>query len=223
MLHNEHRIIHKRNVPQRELDRVPRDATPVALDPAIDALLCDAQHPAEKVQQDLPDAPALCALVAPVRDHLGRILDERDEKLDVADRVDDVESAPVCGGVDGASGGSGCDEEVGREDAEEAAGSDAEDEARRADARVGGETPEGSGEILRGGDDREEQGVESESDVVEGDGGGQAGVTGGVLFANDGGVVEGGVGDEVCGETWYYCVSPCTNMLRDSKLSYQRC
>lgn len=44
--------------------------------------------------------------------------------------------------------------------------------------------------------------MEGEDDVVEGDGGVQAGVAGGVLGADSGGVVEGRVGDEVGSEAF---------------------
>lgn len=64
--------------------------------------------------------------------------------------------------------------------------------------------PEGLGEeVLRGGDDAEDEAVQREDDVVEGDGGGEAGVAGGVLGADGGGVVEGGVGGEVSGEACF--------------------
>lgn len=123
MLHDEHGIIKEGDVSKRKLDRIARDAAPVTLKIAIDALLRNAEHSAQEIEEDLPYAPALCALVPPVGESLRRVLDERDEHLDIADGVDDVERAPICARVDADAGSrSEEDDEVGCKYAGEAAG-----------------------------------------------------------------------------------------------------
>lgn len=139
MLPDEDTIVRHARVAEHELDRVPGDAAPVVLQVTVDALLGDAQDAAEHVQEDLPDAPALCALVAVVGHHLRRVLDEGDDDLDVADGVDDVEAAPVDGRVARARGEE--DDEDGDDDPDDAAGADAEDGAARAGAAARGEPP----------------------------------------------------------------------------------
>ncbi|CAG9999814.1 unnamed protein product [Clonostachys byssicola] len=196
VLPDEDAVVGHARVAEHELDRVARDAAPVVLEVAVDPLLCDAQDPAQHVQEDLPDAPPLCALVAVVGDHLRRVLDERDDDLDVPDGVDDVELAPVDGRVAGARGQE--DDEDGDDDAGHAAGADAQDGPARAGAAAGREPPQRPGEeVLRGDDEAEGEAVEGEDDVVELDGRGQAAVAGGVLRPDDGGVVEDGVGGKV--------------------------
>lgn len=118
MLQHEEHIKKDANLAQAKLDRVARDAAPVVLEVAVDALLADAQESAPEVQQDGPDAPALGALVAEVGEQLRRVLDERDDELDVANGVDNVEVAPVHGRVDLATRcGGGADNDVGDSDA----------------------------------------------------------------------------------------------------------
>ncbi|KAI9158718.1 Leucine--tRNA ligase [Paramyrothecium foliicola] len=206
-------IVEEANVAKGELDGVSGDTAPVAEQVAVDPLLGDAQDATGDVEQDLPDAPAGGAAVAPVGEDLGGELDEGDEQLDVAEGVDDVEGAPVGDGVEsegrgrvgagaGRGGTGGGDEAEGDEDADDGAGRDAEDEAARACA--GGAVGEGGphgGHVLGGGDDGEDEGVQGEDDVVELDGRGEAVVAGGVLVAHDGGVVQGRVGGESAGSS----------------------
>lgn len=200
MLQYKRRIIDHARVAQGKLGRVPRDAAPVTLEPAVDGLLADAEHPARQVEQDLPDAPAAGAPVAPVGQQLGRVLDEGDDDLDVPGRVDDVERAPPGRRVEVRVAGAEDDETDGG-DADEAARADAEGEAARSGAEAGLEPPQGAGgEVLRRGDGAEGEAVQSEGYVVELDGRGEAGVAGGVLGADGGGGVEGEVGGEVSGE-----------------------
>lgn len=194
VLHDKDGIVDESNVAEGKLDRVARNATPVALKPAVNPLLRDAENAADEIQQDLPDAPSLGALIAPVGDDLGRVLDESYEQLDVTDGVDDVEFAPVRGGI-GVGGGD--NEEVGSENPDEAAGCHTEYESRRADARIGREAPERTSEVLRAGDYGENEGMEGEGDVVEGYGRGEAVVTGCVLLSNDGRVIKGRGRDKV--------------------------
>ena len=204
MLYHEDHIIHHAHVAQRKLDRVPRDAAPVALQVAVDSLLPDAQDAAAEVQQDLPYAPAPRALVAPVDEHLRGVLDERDHHLDVPDRVHDIQLAPVHSGIYLASrcASLGCDgrpdDDARPHDADDAARAHAEDEAARPCAHARGEAPQRAREqVLRCGDEAEDEAVQGKGDVVELDGRGEVPVAGGVLGADDGGVEEGGVGDEV--------------------------
>ncbi|KYK55668.1 hypothetical protein DCS_07632 [Drechmeria coniospora] len=199
MLKDEDAVVDHARVPEGKLDGVAGDAAPVALLPAIDALLGDAQDAAGEVEEDLPDAPAARAPVAGVGDDLGRVLDEGDEELDVAEGIDDVEGAPVGGGIDMArGGGGGADDEAGDGDAGDAAKEDTDDEAARPSADGRGEAPQGVGEerVLRDRDEGENGGVQGENDVVELNRRRQATVAGGVLFADDGGVVEGEVGGQ---------------------------
>ena len=200
MLQYKRRIIDHTGVAEGKLDRVPRDAAPVTLEPAVDGLLADAEHPARQVEQDLPDAPAAGAPVAPVGQQLGRVLDESDDDLDVPGRVDDVQRAPPRRRVE-IRVASAEDDEADAGDADEAPGADAEGEAARSGAEAGLEPPQGAGEeVLRRGDDAEGEAVQGKGYVVELDGRGEAGVAGGVLGADGGGDVEGEAGGEVRGE-----------------------
>lgn len=65
------------------------------------------------------------------------------------------------------------------------------------DVRVGGEVLERLSEILWGGNYGENEGVNGESNVVECDCWGEVVVMCGVLFVDNGGVVEGCIGNEV--------------------------
>ena len=210
MLGYEEGIVYDADVPQGKLDGVAGDAAPVALEVAVDDELAHAQDPARQVQQDLPDAPAGGALVAVVGQGLGRVLDEGDEQLDVADGVDNVEVAPVDSRVGGgrrlgatAVLGRGRDDGAHEQHAGEAADGDAQDEVAGAIAGVGREGPQRAREeVLRGGEDADDGGVQREDEVVEVGGRVEAVVAGRVLGADDGRVEEGSVGDEVGGEAW---------------------
>lgn len=192
VLPHEDGVVEHGDVAQHELDGVPRDAGPGALQPGVDAQLADAEHAAGHVEQDLRDGPALGGAVAVVRDDLRRELDDGDEELDVADGVGDVKGAPA-GGVRG--GRRVVDAGRDESDGQEAAEREAED-GPRGRGRGDAETPLREA-VLRGGDEGEEEGVGGEGDVVELDGGGQAAVAEGVLLADYRGVVEGPVGEEV--------------------------
>ncbi len=141
VLQDEQHVEEYANLAEAKLDRVTRDAAPVVLEPAVDPLLRDAQHAARQVQQDLPDAPALGALVADVGAQLRRVLDERHDELDVAEGVDDVEVAPVDGGVNGVTAARDTHDEVGDGDADEGASGQADGEAARAGGGVADRRP----------------------------------------------------------------------------------
>lgn len=175
-------------------------ATPITLKVAVDTKLRQAQDASNNVEEDLPNAPATRALVTVVGENLGREFDQRHQELDVASGIYNVQLAPIGRGI---LRWSRPDDDTGNQDAQRAAGDDARDEAARTSAGAGAgvEAPERAEEILRGGDEAEDEGVDRKDDVVEGDGRGQAVVAGGILAAHEGGVVEGDVGDEVCGET----------------------
>lgn len=188
MLQHKQDIIHHAHKPQRKLDGITRNPTPVMLQVAINRLLRNAQHTTDKIKQNLPDAPAAGALVARIGNELGRKLDERDEQLDVSKGVDDVEVAPVDGRVGVIAG---ADNDVRHHDARDGTREDAEREAAGSAGGVVRKGPETRQEVLRDGEDAEDAGVQRKDNVVEGDGGREARVAGGVLLADAGGVVEG--------------------------------
>lgn len=199
VLEHENGVKHQAAVAEHKLYGVACDAAPVALEVAVDTKLRQAQDASNHIEDDLPDAPAARALVTVVGEDLGRIFDQRHQELDVANGVYNVQLAPVVCGIPRRGRP---DNEAGDEDAQRGAGDDASDEAARASAGAGVEAPERAEQILRGGDEAENEGVYRKDDVVEGDGRGQAVVAGSILAAHDGGVVEGDVGSEVRGETW---------------------
>lgn len=94
MLGHEANIVQHGYIAQGKLYRVARDAGPVALKVRVDALLGNAENTTSKVEQDLPDAPALGALVLRIVVQLWRVLDERHKELDVRDGIDDIEPGP---------------------------------------------------------------------------------------------------------------------------------
>lgn len=201
MLREEDQVVKHRHLTQRKLDRVARHPAPVALHGAINQQLRNTQHAARKVQQDLPDGPPDRALVPEVGHHLRRVLDKRDEQFDVAHRVHGVQPAPVCRGVDCFRGRRRRDQDEHDSHAGDASGSHAQDEPTRPVADRVCETPRAREKILRRGNQRKEEGVRGEDNVVEGDGGAVAPVAGGVLFADDRAIIKGGVGDAVGQET----------------------
>ncbi|KAG6003999.1 hypothetical protein E4U43_000812 [Claviceps pusilla] len=198
MLHEKDAIVHKADVAERKFNGVSCDAAPVMLQVAIDALLPGAQEATGQVERDLPDAPALCALVAVVGQDLRPQLDHGNDELDVAQRVDEIEFAPVARGVDGAAVGSGRGgKSPGDEEGGEGAGRDADDEAAGTGARRAGEAPPRATQVLRYGDGGDDGGVQGKGDVVELDGWGETLVSGGVLAADEGGIVQSQGGKEV--------------------------
>lgn len=59
-------VVHHAHIPQGKFYRIACDATPVALQVTVDALLPRAQSTTRKVKRNLPDTPSLGALVAVV-------------------------------------------------------------------------------------------------------------------------------------------------------------
>lgn len=198
VLKHEDGVKHQAAVTEHKLYGVACDAAPVMLEVAVNTKLRQAQDTSNHVEDDLPDAPAARALVAVVCEDLGRIFDQCHQELDVANGVYNVQLTPVGRRIPRRSRP---DNETGNQDAQRGAGDDAGDEATRASAGGGFKAPERAEEILRGGDEAENEGVNRKDDVVEGDGRGQAVIAGGILAAHDGRVVEGDVGDKVRGET----------------------
>lgn len=188
MLPNKDSIINHRDIPQRKLHRVPRNARPVALQPRVNALLRNGEDPARDVEEDLPDGPPPRRLVPVVGDDLRRELDERDDELHVRDGVRHVQRAPPARVLGGRGEGN---DERDEGHAEEAAQREAQDGL----AGAGGGDAEGPGgeEVLGGRDEGEDEGVEGEEDVVGLDGGSEVVVAEGVLRADGGGVGEGAV------------------------------
>lgn len=199
VLEDEDAVKNQAAVAKRQLHRVARDAAPVVLQVAMDAELGQAQDSSDDIEDDLPDAPTTRALVAVVCEDLGRVLDQRDQELDIADGVGDIQLAPVGGRVPRRRR---THDEASDEEAQRRASNDAGDEAAGAGTGAGLEAPKRAEEILRGGDDAEDEGMQRKCDVVEGDGGEQAVMAGGVLAPHDGGVIQGDVGSEIRGETW---------------------
>ena len=168
MLRDKDQIVNHGHIAQRKLDRVARDARPVALHIAVDGLLRDAEDAAREVEQDLRDAPALGRPVAVVDDHLGRVLDEGDNQLDVRDGIDGVQPHPspdrrvyavALGGAE--------DDEEHHNDAGHAAEEGAQDEAAWSVSDTRGETPGMGKEILASGDKRQQETMSGKCDVVE--------------------------------------------------------
>lgn len=90
MLGNEDCVKDHANVCEEELDWVSSDATPISFEVTIDGKLGDAEDAASEIEQDLPDAPTLRALIADIGQQLGRKLDEGDEQLDVTQSIDGI-------------------------------------------------------------------------------------------------------------------------------------
>lgn len=115
------------------------------------------------------------------------------------------------------------DDKSDADDADDTADANAQDKAAGAVACARCEAPH-CREILAGGNDGEDEAVEGEYEVVEGDSRNMPVVARSVLFSNDGGIVEHGVGHEVRGEAWSNCglVSALvsTKVKTDIKLAY---
>lgn len=58
MLQHKHRVDHKTDIAQRELDRVTRQPAPIVLQARVNQQLRDGQDAADEVEQDLLDGPA---------------------------------------------------------------------------------------------------------------------------------------------------------------------
>lgn len=153
VLRKENQIIDHRHLPQRKLDRIARNTAPVPLHRAVDDQLRNTQHAARKVQQDLPDAPPHRALVAVVRHHLRRVLNERDPQLHIADRIHSVQPAPVHPGLHRPLR-HGRDQHDDNEHAHDAAECRPQNEARGAVAYGRREAPQRREQVLRGGEER---------------------------------------------------------------------
>ena len=203
MLQHKQHVINHAHISERKLDWVAGDAAPVTLQVAINTLLADTQNTTHQVEENLPDAPAAGALVARISKQLRRKLDEGDQQLDVAQRIHDIEIAPVGGRIDVSPGSGGAYDEVYRAHADDAAGYQTQCETAWAAAGVRGKGPRSAGEVLRDGDDAYNGGVQGEDDVVEGNGGRVALVSGGILFADAVRVVQRQVVREICDEAEY--------------------
>jgi hypothetical protein len=191
-------VKHEAAVAKRKLYRVACDATPVMLEVAVDTKLRQAQDTSNHVEEDLPDAPAARALVTVVCEDLGCEFDQRHQELDVAKGIHNVQLDPVGRRVVRRSRP---DNNADDEDAHRGTADDTGDEAAGARAGVALKAPERAEEILRGGDDTKDEGVQRKDDIVEGDGWGQAAVAGGILAAHDGRPVEEGIGNKIRSET----------------------
>jgi len=203
MLVDEYRVVNHRNVTQSKLDGISRDARPVALKVAVDALLGDAQDAAAKVQQNLNDAPTLGRLVAVVCEDLRRVLDDCDDQLDVGNGVNHIEPHPgVKRPLRAVAFWRAEDDKDDSDDADDAAKEYAEDESARLVSFAGREPPDSGEEVLARGDYGHDDSVQRKGDIVELHGRREPLVAGGVLSANQGGVVEGGIGDGVRSEAW---------------------
>lgn len=100
MLYDKDRIVDERYLAEGKLYGISRDPGPVALAQGVNAHLSDAEDAAADVQQDLCDRPSVGRAVTRIGQDLGRVLDERDEQLHVAQRVHEVKQAPaVFGGA----------------------------------------------------------------------------------------------------------------------------
>lgn len=194
MLQHEHDIKSHTHVPQPELDRVPRDAAPIALQFRINDQLHDTQHPTHEIQQDLRDAPSHGGFMLVVGVHLRHILNEGDEQLDITNGVDDVDPRPARRIITGPRPRS--DEQAHEHNGQDAADRESPNDPTDVLCTLG-EAPYALGELAPA-EGTHDDGVEGEDDVVQADGGlGRGGVADGVLAADHGGGVEGEGGDEV--------------------------
>lgn len=88
MLRDEDQIEEDADVAKPKLDRIARDAGPVALQRRVDEQLHEREDAAGQIEQDLLDAPADGRLALVVCPDLRQVLYECDQELDVANRVD---------------------------------------------------------------------------------------------------------------------------------------
>lgn len=95
VLDDEDGVVDHADVTKCKLDGVSCDATPVTLLVAVDGLLAYTKNTTSDIQQDLRDAPTVSALVVVVGDDLWRVLDQGDNKLDIAHGVNNIEGNPV--------------------------------------------------------------------------------------------------------------------------------
>lgn len=148
MLQHKQQIINHAHIPQRKLDWVAGDTTPVTLQVAVNTLLTDTQNAAHQVEQNLPDAPAAGALVARISKQLRRVLYQGNQQLDVAQRIHDIEVAPVGSRVDIPLGSGSAHDNVRRADSNDAAGCQTQRETTRAAAGVRSKGPSFAGDVL---------------------------------------------------------------------------
>ena len=85
MLHHENNIEEYRHIPQSELDRIPKNAGPIALQTRVDDQLRNGQNTTCKIQQYLPDAPTDSRFPRIIRPYLRHIFYNRHYQLDKPD------------------------------------------------------------------------------------------------------------------------------------------
>ena len=88
MLHHKYNIEQDRYVAQTQFYRIARYPGPIALQTRINHELCNGQNTANKVQQDLIDAPASGRLPLVVCPGLGDIFYHSDDQLDITNCID---------------------------------------------------------------------------------------------------------------------------------------
>lgn len=88
MLDYEQQIKQDGDIPQQELQWVPRHAAPVLLEGRVQNQLPNRQHTPGKVKQNLPDIPPNGGLAFVVNPCLGHVFDNRDDELHVGDSIE---------------------------------------------------------------------------------------------------------------------------------------
>jgi hypothetical protein len=91
VLDHEDQVEENTYISKKKLGKVAADTTPVALQARIDQELCDGKDATKKIADNLPYAPADRRFPLIVDQHLGNVLDDRDNELCIAHGVDLLE------------------------------------------------------------------------------------------------------------------------------------
>ena len=97
VLEHENKVEKHRHEAEAELDGVSDHACPIVGAPAVDQKLKNAQRSAGKVEQNVDDGPSKGRLSFVVEVHLGNILDARNEKLHVGQKIYKGKPGPQIG------------------------------------------------------------------------------------------------------------------------------
>lgn len=83
MLDNENQVKEDGDVPQKKLDGVAGDATPVTLQGRVNHQLHERQHSSGQIEKDRENAPAYRRLPIVIQPHLRHILEDGGDELNV--------------------------------------------------------------------------------------------------------------------------------------------
>ena len=144
-------------------------------------------------------------LVPIIGHNLRRILDQRNHQLDIANRIRRIQPDPRRPDhipIDAIALGRVQHHKDDKHHAGDASAKDARDETARLGTMTALEAPQVREEVLRGGDDGHQEAVAGEPNVIDLHRGREAFVAAVILFADEGGIEEDEVGDEVGEEAW---------------------